>query len=64
MSNPIQRFSKYTVSTVEELKKCSWPKRQELFESTIIVTVACLLLASFVSVVDVVFRNLVQILIG
>ncbi len=64
MSNPIQRFSKYTVSTVEELKKCSWPKKQELIESTIVVTVACLLLASFVSVVDFVFIKIVQILIG
>jgi preprotein translocase subunit SecE len=64
MSNPIRRFSKYTVSTVEELKKCSWPKKRELIESTIVVTVACLLLASFVAVVDAVFGKVIQWLIG
>jgi preprotein translocase subunit SecE len=60
MSNPIRKFSKYTVDTVEELKKCSWPKKRELVESTIVVTVACLALALFVAVVDWAFGNTIQ----
>ncbi|MCH2204584.1 MAG: preprotein translocase subunit SecE [Lentisphaerales bacterium] len=63
MSNPIRRFSKYTVDTVEELKKCSWPQKRELIESTIVVTVACLILALFVAVVDLAFGNVIQWLI-
>jgi len=64
MNSPIRRFSKYTVDTVEELKKCSWPKRRELVESTIVVTVACLILALFVAVVDFVLGGIIQNLIG
>jgi len=64
MSNPIRRFSKYTVDTVEELKKCTWPQKRELVESTIVVTVACLILALFVAVVDWVLSGLIQWLIG
>lgn len=64
MNSPIRRFSKYTVDTVEELKKCSWPQRRELVESTIVVTVACLILALFVAVVDYVFGGIIQSLIG
>ena len=63
MSNPIRRFSKYTVDTVEELKKCSWPQKRELVESTIVVTVACLILALFVAVVDLAFGKIIQWLI-
>jgi len=63
MSNPIRRFSKYTVDTVEELKKCSWPQKRELIESTIVVTVACLILALFVAVVDLAFGSVIQWLI-
>ncbi|MCM8533881.1 MAG: preprotein translocase subunit SecE [Lentisphaeraceae bacterium] len=63
MSNPIRRFSKYTVDTVEELKKCSWPQKRELVESTIVVTVACLILALFVAAVDLAFGSVIQWLI-
>jgi preprotein translocase subunit SecE len=64
MNNPIRRFSKYTVDTVEELKKCSWPSRRELVESTIVVTIACLILALFVALCDWVFGFVIQWLIG
>lgn len=60
MSNPIRRFSTYTVDTVDELKKCSWPKKRELTESTIVVTVACLILALFVAAVDWAFSGAIQ----
>ncbi|NQZ57389.1 MAG: preprotein translocase subunit SecE [Lentisphaeraceae bacterium] len=60
MSNPIRRFSTYTVDTVDELKKCSWPKKRELVESTIVVTVACLILALFVAAVDWAFSGAIQ----
>lgn len=59
MSNPIRRFSNYTVDTVDELKKCSWPKKRELIESTIVVTVACLILAVFVAIVDWAFSGII-----
>jgi len=63
MSNPIRRFSTYTVDTVDELKKCSWPQKRELIESTIIVTVACLILALFVAACDFAFGGILTKLI-
>lgn len=45
---------------VAELKKCAWPTRPELFDSTVVVIVSVLLLAGFVAVCDVVLRMVVQ----
>ena len=46
-----------------ELKKCAWPTRPELFDSTVVVIVSVGLLAGFVAVCDVVLRELVRIAI-
>jgi len=40
--------------TITELKKCSWPQREELYESTILVIVTVLFLALFVALVDII----------
>ena len=39
-------------SVVKEMKKVTWPTKEELKESTAIVVVVCLLLAAFTYVVD------------
>lgn len=43
-----------------ELKKCAWPTRPELFDSTVVVILSVALLAGFVAVCDVVLRELVR----
>lgn len=35
-----------------ELKKCSWPAKEELSESTVVVIIASLLLGAFVGLSD------------
>jgi len=35
-----------------EMKKCTWPEWQELWESTVVVIISLLLLATFVGVSD------------
>jgi preprotein translocase subunit SecE len=35
-----------------EMKKCSWPSKSELMESTLMVIVASILLGSFIGIVD------------
>lgn len=37
---------------VKEMKKVTWPKKEELRDSTIVVLVVCLVVAVFVYVVD------------
>ncbi len=45
---------------VKEMKKVTWPKKEELRESTGIVIIACLILAAFVYVVDRVISTVVS----
>ena len=45
---------------IAELKKCAWPTRPELFDSTVVVIISVALLAGFVAVCDVVLRELIR----
>lgn len=47
-----------------ELKKCAWPTRPELFDSTVVVIISVALLGGFVALCDVVLRELVRWVIG
>ena len=46
------RLTAYVRATREELRKCNWPDRQELRESTLIVMIAILLLGLFTAMAD------------
>ena len=57
MKNKIVNFVN---DVVKEMKKVTWPKKEELRESTGIVIVACLILAAFVYVADRVISTIVS----
>jgi preprotein translocase subunit SecE len=44
----------------KEMGKVTWPTRQELRESTVVVLVVCLLISAFVYVVDTVVSKALQ----
>ena len=44
-----------------ELGRCTWPNRQQLFESTVLVVVAIVILALFVAGVDEVARIVIRL---
>jgi len=46
-----------------ELKKCSWPTRAELFESTIVVIVSVLIVGVFVGASDIVLLTLLKLVV-
>ena len=46
--------------TIAELKRCTWPTRSELFDSTLLVIVTIVVLACFVGVVDNIARFLID----
>jgi len=48
------RLSNYVRGTREELRKCNWPDREELRESTITVMISIALLSVFTAVVDLI----------
>ncbi|MBN2302185.1 MAG: preprotein translocase subunit SecE [Lentisphaerae bacterium] len=48
---------------ITEVKKSTWPSRQELFESTIVVIVSVMLLSLFVGVSDKLLITMLRLLI-
>jgi preprotein translocase subunit SecE len=48
---------------IKEMKKVTWPKKEELRESTIIVIVASLVISVFIYAVDFVIGQVVKILL-
>ena len=46
-----------------ELKKCAWPSRSELMESTVVVIVSVVLLAVFVGLSDGVLLALLRLVL-
>jgi preprotein translocase subunit SecE len=45
---------------MKEMKKVTWPKKDELRESTIIVLISCLIISAFVYVVDMVVSGVLR----
>jgi len=64
VKNPIHMTRQFYLDTVLELKKCTWPTRQELVESTVVVIISVAILAVFVLAIDTVGEYLIRWLIG
>jgi preprotein translocase subunit SecE len=61
MKKFFQKISNYIKESYNELvHKVSWPTRQELSSSTIVVMTASLLMAAVIFVIDFSFENLVD----
>ena len=45
---------------VKEMKKVTWPTKDELKESTNVVIVVCIILAAFTYVIDMIITNLIK----
>lgn len=45
---------------IKEMKKVTWPTKEELFESTKIVIVVCLVLAAFTYVIDMIINQVLK----
>ncbi len=52
MKNPFRSTRIFFGEMVAELQKASWPTRQELWDSTVVVIVASALLGLFTSIAD------------
>ncbi|HPY91294.1 MAG TPA: preprotein translocase subunit SecE [Lentisphaeria bacterium] len=60
MENPVVAIQRLYNETVSELKKCSWPSRQELYESTLVVVSSLIILSVFVVVVDFICEAVIR----
>ena len=61
MKNPFPVIRIFVGEMVDELQKASWPTRQELRDSTIVVIVASALLGIFTSISDFALGNVVML---
>ena len=62
MTNPFLKARDFVVEVWAELKKSSWPTRQELVDSTIVVIVTVLILGIFDALADTIFLRIIAFL--
>ncbi|MBE6364131.1 MAG: preprotein translocase subunit SecE [Lentisphaerae bacterium] len=55
------RIRRFCADTVAEMRRCSWPSRRQLLESTVLVVVAMVILACFVAGVDEIAMWLIRL---
>ncbi|MGH7177905.1 MAG: preprotein translocase subunit SecE [Tepidisphaeraceae bacterium] len=60
----IERIKVYFSDTKTELKKVTWPSRQDLIDSTKVVIVATLIVTVFVGLVDQVLSRIIKLVFG
>jgi len=56
----LMKLSTYVVETREELKKCTWPTRDELAGSTVVVLISTAMLSLLIIVADFFILKLVR----
>ena len=61
MVKPLSRFTGFLTEVREELKQVSWPTREELVGSALVVFVGVVLMASFISVCDFILSKAAQL---
>jgi preprotein translocase subunit SecE len=47
-----EKIINFFTDVIREMSKVTWPKREELRDSTMIVLVVCLIIAAFIYIVD------------
>jgi preprotein translocase subunit SecE len=60
----LEKIKKYLKETMAELRKMTWPTKDELIGSTIVTVVVSLIVAIFIGVVDRVLGLVVTLVFG
>lgn len=60
----IERIKNYLAETRTELKKVTWPSRQDLVDSTRVVIVATLIVTVFTGIVDQILSRIIKLVFG
>lgn len=55
-----EKIKGFFEDVVKEMRKVTWPTRAELFESTKVVIVVCIILAGFAYIIDLVISQVMQ----
>jgi preprotein translocase subunit SecE len=55
-----EKIISFFEDVVKEMKKVTWPTKAELFESSKVVIVVCIILAGFTYVIDMIINQVIQ----
>jgi preprotein translocase subunit SecE len=55
-----EKIIKFFEDVMKEMKKVTWPTKAELFESTKVVIVVCIILAGFTYVIDMIINQVIK----
>lgn len=58
----VKKIKKFLGETRSELKKVSWPNKNELIGSTMVVIVTVVILAVYIGLLDLLFSKLMEFL--
>jgi preprotein translocase subunit SecE len=58
----IEKLKNFLIDTKNELKKVTWPTKDELKESTRVVIVASFLLTVFIGVIDQILSRIIKLI--
>lgn len=64
MMNPVAAIQKIYSETVAEMKKCTWPNRNEIVRSTSVVITSMVILTVTVMVLDWICQGAVSLIAG
>jgi preprotein translocase subunit SecE len=60
----VARVKEFVQDVLAEFRKVSWPSRQELINSTVVVIVVTVVLSLFLGAVDIVLARAVEWILG
>ena len=60
----VARVREFVLEVLAEFRKVTWPSRQELINSTVVVIAVTVVLAFFLGAVDIVLARAVEWLLG
>ena len=63
MAKTIERLTTFLTGVREELRQVTWPTRDELIGSALVVFVGVVFLASFISMCDFILSRIAQVLL-
>ena len=58
-----EKIIAFFTDVVKEMNKVTWPKKDDLRDSTVIVLVVCLIIAAFVYVVDTAVSGVLSVML-
>ncbi len=60
----MEKFIKFLKEVVAELRKATWPTKDELIGSTIVTIVVSVIIAIFIGIVDRILTLIMQVIFG